>query len=46
MVTAFNAFREAMQEDLSLAYPDYSSTARQLELSADASATGTGVCLD
>ena len=45
MVTAFNALREAMQEDLSLAYPDYSSTARQLELSADASAIGAGACL-
>lgn len=42
---AFQALKDAIQHDVELAYPDYTSEAAKLELSVDASALGAGACL-
>ena len=42
---AFRELKVAMQENIELAYPDYSEEASPLELSVDASAVGAGACL-
>ena len=45
MEEAFVTLKHKMQEDLQLAYPDYSPDAAKLELSVDASGVGAGGCL-
>ena len=39
------ALKRAMEEDIELSYPDYSSDAEELEVSCDASYFGAGACL-
>ena len=45
MNTAFEKLKEVLQEEIMLAYPDYSPDARPLELYVDASGVGAGACL-
>jgi hypothetical protein len=45
MDNSFQALKELMCENIELAYPDYSPGAAKLELSTDASGTGSGACL-
>lgn len=45
MDEAFEKLKEAMKQDVTLAYPDYGPAASPLELYVDASSTGAGACL-
>ena len=45
MIESFEKLKSAMQEDISLSYPDYGDTAAPLDLWVDASGTGGGACL-
>lgn len=45
MEAAFNALRQAVKEDIQLAFPNYGPDAEKLELWVDASMTGAGACL-
>lgn len=45
MKEAFAKLKEAMKEEVTLAYPDYRPEAAQLRLYVDASGTGAGACL-
>ena len=45
MEARFQELKEEIAKDVMLAYPDYSKTARKIELYVDASETGCGACL-
>ena len=45
MITAFDALKLAMEEEVTLAFPDYSPDAEPLTLWTDASEVGAGACL-
>lgn len=45
MNDAFEKLKEVLQQEIMLAYPDYSPNAKPLELYVDASGEGAGACL-
>ncbi|XP_047740946.1 uncharacterized protein LOC125179330 [Hyalella azteca] len=45
MDTAFETLKQKLAEEVTLAFPDYSEQADELELFVDASGTGAGACL-
>ena len=45
MNAAFEQLKEVLQQEIMLAYPDYSQSAKPLELYVDASGEGAGACL-
>lgn len=45
MIESFELLKEELLKEVTLSYPDYSSTAEKLELFVDASSVGAGACL-